>query len=170
MTTNEMTDTAEAVPPTFADLFPIPDEARRLERLLGTWKVSGALTAEGTVMPMSGQWQFSPAAAGWGVASELRAEVEGMGVYEEHDLVGFDAESGLFHVYSLTNSGAVHDHVARWPTADRLEFEYTGLQGGRPYREVGTVEFLADGGLRMASEDFVDGEMASSMEARLDRR
>jgi hypothetical protein len=170
MTMNETQGSAQAEAPTFANLFPIPDEARRLERFLGTWNVSGALTAEGTVMPMSGQWQFSPAAAGWGVASELRAEVEGMGVYEEYDLVGFDAETGLFHVYSLTNSGAVHDHVARWSTADRFEFEYTGLQGGQPYREVGTVEILADGGIRVTSEDFVNGEIATSMEARLDRR
>ena len=69
----------------------------------------------------------------------------------------------------MTNSSAVHDHVARWQSADRLEFEFTGLQGGKPYREDGVVEFKSDGTLRATSEDYVDGELVTSMAVDLQR-
>ena len=150
-------------------VFPIPEEARRLARLLGTWAFTGSLTAEGNEMPMNGTWRFTPAAAGWGVASVLEAQIEGMGGYVEHDLLGFDAETGMFHLYSLTNSGAVHDHVARWTSDDHLEFEYTGTQEGKPYREVGYVRFTADGNLDVWSQDTVDGVIESVMAGSLRR-
>jgi hypothetical protein len=118
---------------------------------------------------MTGEWRMTPAAAGWGIAGTLHASIEGLGAYEEHDLVGYDVETDMFHIYSLTNSSAVHDHVARWRSADVLELEYTGLQGGKSYRETGTTEFMPDGSLRITSEDFVDGQRATSMSVMLTR-
>jgi hypothetical protein len=165
-----MTDTTSSpASPTFAELFPLPDEARHLDRFLGTWRVQGVLTVDGNDLPMTGAWRFTPAAAGWGIASELVAHVEGLGSYEEHDLVGFDIETGLYHIYSLTNSGAVHDHVARWRTDDAIDFEFTGLQGGKPYRETGTMTFRTDGAIHATSEDYIDGALASRMAVDLTR-
>jgi len=161
--------TSSQTQPTFAEFFPVPDEARRLDRFLGTWRVKGVLTVEGDDLPMTGEWRFTAAAAGWGVAGALAAHVEGLGSYEEHDLVGFDIETGLYHVYSLTNSAAVHDHVARWRAEGGLEFEFTGLQGGKPYREIGAVEFRSDGSMHLTSEDYVDGTLASRMAVDLIR-
>ena len=93
-----------------------------------------------------------------------------MGTYEEDDLVGFDVETEKFHIYSLTNSAAVHDHVASWTGPDVLEFDYHGLQGHKPYREVGRAEFLALDRLEIESTDYVEGELTSSMNATLSRR
>lgn len=163
-----MTNTQSAQP-TLADIYPMPPECQALERFTGVWTVEGTISAEGAAMPLTGTWSFTPAAAGWGVASKLRGHIDALGAYEEDDLLGFDAETGLFHIYSLTNSGAVHDHVARWVTSDRLAFDYTGLQGGKPYRETGSVEFTDPRTMRVESEDYVDGALSSRMLATLRR-
>jgi hypothetical protein len=155
---------------TLAELFPVPDEARKLARFIGAWSVDGTLTVEGNPLKMVGEWIFAPSAAGWGVRASLRAEIEGLGAYEEDDLVGYDIETDTFHIYSLTNSGAVHDHVASWTSENVLEFEFDGLQGGKPYREVGRMDLLAADRILATSTDYVDGQEASSMEVTLTRR
>jgi hypothetical protein len=167
--TVEMTG-SEAEAQTLAELFPVPDQARQLARFIGAWAVEGTLTVEGNPLKMVGEWIFAPSAAGWGVRASLRAEIEALGAYEEDDLVGYDVETRTFHIYSLTNSGAVHDHVASWASENVLDFEYNGLQGGKPYREVGRVELLAADRMLAESTDFVDGQEASSMEVTLTRR
>lgn len=63
----------------------------------------------------------------------------------------------------------MHDHLAKWATPDRLEFEYTGLQGGKPYRETGSAEFAGQHTLRIESEDYVDGALSSRMLVTLRR-
>lgn len=156
--------------PTLGEMFPIPDGAKALERFLGEWEVNGSLTMEGTTLPMAGRWLFEPAAAGFGVRCTLTAEIEGLGAYAESDLVGFDAETGAVHIFSLTNSGAVHDHAGRWVGDDRIEFEFNGTQGGKPFREVGTMDIVAPTRLHLVSTDYVDGAVTAVMEATLTRR
>jgi hypothetical protein len=51
-----------------------------------------------------------------------------------------------------------------------MDFEYDGLQGGKPYWETGSVRFLAADQMRAASSDYVGGELASSMDVMLQRR
>ena len=167
-TTELRSDAAEA--PTLAELFPVPEQAQQLARFLGVWAVDGSLTVEGNPLTMTGEWSFTPAAAGWGVKASLHAEIEALGAYEEDDLVGFDVETGTFHIYSLTNSAAVHDHVASWTSENILSFDYEGLQGGKAYREVGRMEFLSEHRMQAESTDYVDGEVASAMHVTLTRR
>jgi hypothetical protein len=156
--------------PRLADLFPVPAQARTLERFIGTWSISGTLEVAGSRLGMTGEWRFAPAAAAWGVKATLSAAIEGMGAYEEDDLFGFDVETGTFHIYSLTNSGAVHDHPARWSSADVMEFSYDGLQGGKSYRETGRTEFLGADRIRVESTDYVDGALSTAMIVVLERR
>jgi hypothetical protein len=159
----------EAGIPTLAEMFPIPGEVRALERFLGTWKATGSLAMEGANLPMSGEWRFAHAAGGWGLVAELNAEIEGMGAYHEHDLVGFDVETGRLHIYSLTNTGAVHDHPAGWVNEDVMELEYEGTQGGKPYREVARVTFVSADRMQVESTDYIDGEQSSQMQLTLER-
>ena len=65
---------------------------------------------------------------------------------------------------------AVHDHIASWASENVLDFEYDGLQGGKPYREVGRVKLLAADRMLTESTDFVDGQEVSSMQVTLIRR
>lgn len=150
-----------------AEMFPGPEGAKRLERFLGEWVVEGSLTMEGNAAPVAGHWSFVPAAAGWGLRSKFEGMIEGMGRADEDDLVGFDAETGLVHIYSLTNTGNVHDHVGDWTGADTMEFVCETTQGGAPYREVITCDFTSPTSVTFHSTEHIGGELASTFEANL---
>jgi hypothetical protein len=156
--------------PTLAEMFPKPEETSRFARFAGEWALEGTLTLEGTPLPMTGSWTFTIVAGGWGVRGVMRSQVEGLGTYEEDDLVGFDQETGQFHVYSITNSAAVHDHVGGWTDPHTFEIAYEGRQGGKPYREMARVKFSNDATLEMESTDYVDGQLASVLAVTLRKR
>lgn len=149
------------------EMFPIPEGAKRLGRFLGDWTAQGSLAMEGNSLPVRGSWRFVPAAAGWGIRSKFEADIKGMGHMDEDDLAGFDAETGLSHIYSLTNTGNVHDHVGRWTGADSVEFVCETTQGGKPYREVIVCTFHGDRELVVSSTEYVGGEQISAFEATL---
>jgi hypothetical protein len=156
--------------PTLAEMFPLPDGAKTLERFIGDWTFDGTLTIEGNALPMTGEWSFTGVAGGWGVRGAMTSEVEGLGSYEEDDLVGFDQETGKVHIYSVTNSAAVHDHVGEWSDENTLQAEYDGLQGGKPYHEAIRVRFTASDVIEMESQDYVEGELASAIVVTLRKR
>ncbi len=156
--------------PTLAEMFPLPDEAKSLGRFIGEWSIEGTLTIEGNPLPMTGEWTFTPVAGGWGLLAVMRSQVEGLGAYEEGDLIGFDKETGKFHIYSITNSAAVHDHVGGWTDENTFEIAYEGLQDGKAYRETAVMRVLPDGTLRLESTDYVEGDLASIIAVTLRKR
>lgn len=156
--------------PTLAELYPIPDGAIELRRFLGTWSMNGTLAVEGSPLAMFGTVEVTSAAAGWGVEVLLDAEIAQLGGYHEINIFGFNAETGMVHIYSITNTGAVHDHPATWVTPDTLEFEYRGTQDGKPYVESGRAEFLSPDRLHLTSAERVDGAMQSEMDVIMERQ
>ena len=150
-------------------MFPTPEQTRLFDRLVGNWHVQGSLTMGGVALPLAGRWEFRAAAGGWGVSASLRAAIEGMGAYEEDDLAGFDVETGQFHIYSLTNTSAVHDHLAVWRSPDLLELTFDGTQGGAQYREESSMRFVSDNEAQLVSTDYVGGLVSTVMEATLRR-
>ncbi len=163
MTTQEQTDAV-------AEMFAVPEGAKRLEWFVGEWTLGGTLELEGNTFAISGDWSMTPAAGGWGVRSQLRGEIEGLGPMLEDDLLGFDPETALIHLYSLTNTGNVHDHVGQWREDGGFDLVYEGTQQGQPYRE--EIELRREGERRFTvrSVEHVGGALASMMQAELTRR
>ena len=153
--------------PSLNELFPLPDGARRLQVFVGDWKVEGTLTFEGKPLKVKGTWKISSAAAGWGVLNVGRMELEGMGKYEEVDILGFNPGEKLVHLFSLTNTAAVHDHKGRWSDDTTLNFVYEGSQEGKKYREEITVKFHSPKEWSINELDSLDGQIISTMEITL---
>lgn len=163
MTTQEQTDAV-------AEMFPVPEGAQRLEAFVGEWTLSGTLEMQGNTFAIAGDWSMTPAAGGWGIRSELRGRIEGLGAMLEDDLLGFDQESGQVHLYSLTNTGNVHDHTGQWRDDGGIDLVYEGTQQGQPYHE--TIELRSDpaGRLTVHSVERIGGAVASVMAATLTRK
>lgn len=159
----------EQTMPTITELFPIPQEAKKLESFLGNWTIEGNMTVEGSPLKASGIWHFAKAAAGWGIKGSMKMEIEGLGSYEEDDLVGFDRETGRFHLYTLTNSAAVHDHLGSWTDEDTLKLEYDGLQDGKKFREEITVRIKNPSEFEIHEVDKVEGQVNMTMDVTLRR-
>jgi hypothetical protein len=119
-----------------------PDEAARLAAFLGEWSVSGSLTAGDSPASVSGTWRFDQAADGWGVRGQMHTDIEGMGAFEEEELIGFDAEAKQVHMFSM-NRYAVRDHVGGWVSDDTLLTRYSGRSDGTEVTEEISGEFVA---------------------------
>jgi hypothetical protein len=114
--------------PTLPDIFPLPDEAKRLNVFLGTWRVEGNLNFTGKPLELKGYARFSSTAARWAVLATAKLEIEGLGTCEEADLLAFDRNEKLYHFFAVTNTAAAYDHKGKWLYEDTISFIYEGLQ------------------------------------------
>jgi hypothetical protein len=117
----------------------LPQEAERLAIFIGAWSVEGTLRTGDGDAPVSGSWTFDQATDGWGVRGVMETEIEGMGAFEEAELIGFDAATGQVHLFSM-NRFAIRDHVGSWTTADQLTVEYEDDDGDHVVTEVITID------------------------------
>ncbi len=117
-----------------ADGFPKP--LSDLECLVGTWKGTGSFSAGKDKAALAATWSCQRTSARYGVLCTLRVTgVPGLAVYEETDLFGFEPNTNLYHWYSVTNAGETHDHVAKVPAGNDVEFVFDGTQEGKPFRK-----------------------------------
>jgi hypothetical protein len=121
--------------PKLEDVFPVPEEAKRLRVFLGGWKVPGTLTFMDKLFKVEGSAEFSLAAAGWGLLTRLELKVEDLGLYEEVDILGFDRNEKTYHFFAPTNTSAAYDHKGKWLSDNKLSFTYEGLRDGKKYKE-----------------------------------
>ena len=153
--------------PTLSELFPLPKEVKKLKSFLGEWIVEGRLTFESDTFKVEGLWKFDQAAKGWGVLAILKMNIEGLGEYEEVDLVGFDPGSGLFHIFSVTNTAATHDHKGNWLDDKTLKVTYEGLQEGKKQKEEITIKFDHPNEWSIHEIDTINGKITSTMDVKL---
>lgn len=144
-------------------IFPLPVEAKRLEFLIGQWNIEGYLVFGGKRLRAKGVWMLSWAASKWGVLNVGEMEIEDMGVYEEVDIIGFDTGQRLYHLFSVTNTAATHDHKGRWLDEETLSFTYEGLEEKKPYREEIEIKIISPNELAITEIDVLAGETVSKM-------
>lgn len=124
-----------------------PKEVQVIHRMVGTWTAKNAqLTMGGKTRKTDVTMVCASTAGGHGVLCNSKLIVEGLGVIEETDLFGYDAESDRYHWYAVTTRGEAHDHVAMPPTAKNpsLVFAHSGFQTALPMQEVLRLTFNAD--------------------------
>lgn len=155
------------VNPTLGDIFPLPSEASKLKVFLGDWKVEGTLTFEGKPFKVRGFWRATSAASGWGVLNVGKMEIEGLGAYEEFDILGFDPGEKIFHLFSVTNTAAAHDHKGKWSGEDSISFVFEGLQEGKVYKEEIEAKFRSPMEFTLYEKDTLDGQVISTMDITL---
>jgi hypothetical protein len=144
---------------------PPPKEVQGMSCLVGNWKGTGSMTmgaqkVEGIKMT----WDCKKTSGDWGVSCHATmVGMPGLDKYEESDLFGYDAGTGKYHWYSVTNAGEVHDHVSTPSKPPVLEFVHNGLQEGKPYKEVVQITFKGknDSITDLHVETFVDGKLES---------
>ncbi len=130
--------------PVEENLADLPEPTKKLHRFIGVWNVSGTFHRDGQSHHIDGIFDITPAAGGFGLLGRMTAQVEGLGSYEEWDLLGYDPGTDEYHIFSITNAGATHDHQGEFVTEDRAEFTYKGLQEHMRFREEGVIEFKGE--------------------------
>ena len=152
--------------PKLSEVFPLPEEAKRLKVFIGDWNAEGTLTFMGNSYKVKGYVRFSSAAAGWGVLAIGKMEIENLGSYEEVDILGFDRAEKKFHFFSVTNTAAAFDHIGSWLDDNSIGFHYEGIQNGKSYREELLAKFSSRE-LYVLEKDYLGEQLISSMDILL---
>lgn len=135
-----------------------PKEREALKKLVGNWRVDIKFTMpDGKVFAGKGTYQVKTVCTGRGIYMMLKANISGLGEYEEHDLVGY-SEEGKVHVFSLTSTGAVHDHIGNWKGDKTIEVVWKGLAEGKETVEVDTVALISPNEIHIKEVDTVEGK------------
>jgi len=134
-------------------------EIELLGRLVGDWTVYlNAKMPDGTALQGKGTVRASELSMDRGIRTELRLDAPGMGVYHEDDLWGFDQWEKKIHLYSITSTGAVHDHSGTWKDENTLELHWEGLYEGKPATEDVVFTWVADNEIRVHEVDTSEGQ------------
>jgi hypothetical protein len=148
---------------------PLPKPVADMECLVGTWKGAGSFVAGKDNSKINATWSCKRTSSKFGVSCAFQVTgVPGVPVYDEADLMGYEPNTNTYHWYSVTNAGETHDHVAKVPTGNKLEFTFDGIQEGKPYKEVIVLEFSSDSkSITGKSETFIAGASTSVMQLSL---
>ena len=130
-----------------------------LSRLVGDWTVDlAAKMPDGTSLRGKGTVRATELSLDRGIRTEIRLDAEGMGAYHEDDLWGFDQWEKKIHFYSITSTGAVHDHSGTWKDDKTLELHWEGLYEGKPATEDVTMKWVSDSEIRVHEVDTSEGQ------------
>jgi len=151
----------------FSSIFPLSLEAKKLGIFVGEWNIEGYFVYQGKSLKVKGVWMLSWAAAKWGVLNVGEMEIEGLGVYEEVDILGFDADEKMYHLFSVTNTAATHDHKGNWLDDENMRLTYRGLQERKIYKETIDIKSVSSTELAIIETDELDGQTVSTMDITL---
>jgi hypothetical protein len=143
-----------------------PKEVADMECLVGNWEGNARMTLGGQSADLKVSLSCKRTPGKWGVLCTTRMlGIPGLASYEETDLFGFDPGSRKYHWFSVTNGGETHDHVADLPTGDTVNWVYTGMQEGKPFREEVRMVFSKGGNaMTLRGETFLAGKSTSVIE------
>jgi len=134
-------------------------EIEMLKSLVGDWSVDvTAKMPDGTSLQGKGTVRACELSLDRGIRTEMELDVPGMGAYHEDDLWGFDQWVKKMHMYSITSSGAVHDHSGTWEDDKTLHFRWEGIYEGKPATEDVVLTWAEDGEVRVHEVDTSEGQ------------
>ena len=168
MKTLKLLATLAVLAPLSAAADALPKPIADMECLVGTWKATGTVTMGKDKAKVDATWSCARTSAENGVLCKLRLTgIPGLAAYEETDLFGYEPGTSTYHWFSVTNAGETHDHVAKAPASNKIQFVHTGTQEGKPFREVIDMDFAKDAkAMTLRAETFVAGTSTSVFEIK----
>jgi hypothetical protein len=99
----------------------------------------------------------------------MDTDIEGMGTFEESELIGFDTVGGQVHMFSA-NKYAIRDHLGDWTRDDQLTVRYRGIDGDSAVTEEITVDFEGPDRIVARVIEHADGAVVMTTDLTLARQ
>src|SRR5690349_436805 len=112
----------------------------KLAQLVGRWEGTGNFTLNGKPFTYKVTYTCERAQVGPAITCALVAAGKDLH-YEEAHLYGFDKATATYHLFSVNDWGESYDHASKWADADKVAFQFDGVQDGKPVREVYDIAF-----------------------------
>jgi len=108
------------------------EEFKRLE---GKWEGPATFTGEGKTHQFTYYADFRRTADGSGLYMDEWFNAPGLGVMKGSNLIGYNANDGKIHWFTVDNFGTTHDHLGTWKSAGHFFMQAREVQGGKKFVE-----------------------------------
>lgn len=83
------------------------------------------------------------------------------------DILGYDSGEDMFHIFSVTNTAATHDHKGKWLDDNRIIFVFEGVQEGKVYKEEIEIKILNSNEFIIHETDTLENNVVSKMDVTI---
>mgnify|MGYP000920866225 FL=1 len=133
-----------------------------INRLTGEWRASMKFSMDdGSIAQGRGTAIGRSIALGRGVQFVLKGDLEGIGTYEEYNMVAYDPEEDTVSQFAVTSMGVVHAHTGRFSGGDSLILKWSGSIRGAPAEEEITVKLISEDEFAIRQVDRIDGKVTT---------
>jgi hypothetical protein len=142
-----------------------PPAQQNLIQFAGNWKLDNAKLMIGD-KTLTGIYTFScfRVCENTGILAHEKFITKDSGTMSGENLIGYDLNTGLVHLYSIDNNGTTHDHYGYWINKNHLFVQYQGVVEGKMYVEQINMTFRNPDKLDLKLVGMLNGEIYSSAE------
>lgn len=112
-----------------------PKALTDLLRFEGKWEGPATFTMEGKTHQFTYYADFRRTADGSGLYMDEWFDAPGLGAMKGANLIGYNANDGKIHWFSVDNFGTTHDHLGVWKAPDHFFMQARETQGGKKFVE-----------------------------------
>ena len=142
-----------------------PEAQQNLSQFTGKWKLDNAELKMGE-KTLTGIYTFdcSQVCENTGILAHEKFETKESGNMIGENLMGYDPNTGLIHLYSIDNRGTTHDHYGYWIDNKHLFVQYQGIVEGKMYVEQINLIFKGSDKMYLKLTGMLNGEVFASAE------
>jgi len=113
-----------------------PQALSDLMRFEGHWEGQATLILEGKTYRFLYHADFKKTSGGSGLLMEEWFSLEEIGKLMGTNLIGYNANDGKIHWFSVDNFGTTHDHIGTWKSREHFYMETTETMQNKKYVEM----------------------------------
>ena len=140
----------------------MPEAQKNLQQFIGLWKLDNAKFTMGEET-LTGVYTFDCFAVNdnTGILAHEKFATKEMGTMKGENLLGYDPNTELVHLYSIDNTGTAHDHYGYWIDPHHLFVQYQGVQDGKMYCEQIDMKFISSDKMELNLTGMLNGKVLS---------
>ncbi len=148
----------------------MPAALTSLLQLEGNWEGPATLNMAGKTFQLSYHANFRKTADGNGMTMDEGFSDPELGTLMGANLIGYNANDGKIHWFSVDNFGTTHDHLGVWKTPEHFYMQTSELQQKKRYMEKINVILKDKDHLDLSIMATLDGKPTESVTASFTRK
>lgn len=148
----------------------MPQALKNTMRFEGSWQGEATYTTEGKTYNFPYYFDFKKAADGKGLYADEWFDSPELGHLQAADLLGYNANDGKIHIFTVDNFGTTHDHLCTWKGADHFYMEANETIEHKRYVEKIDVIFQGNDAFTLSLIASLDGKETERLSATFARK
>lgn len=148
----------------------MPQQLTDILRLEGSWEGKAALTLEGKSYSFVYRAKFNKTAGGNGLYMDEWFDAPDLGKLMGANLIGFNANDGNVHWFSVDNFGTTHDHLGTWKDGQHFYMEANEMMDNKKFIEKIDMVFRSADTMDLVLVASIDGNEFEKLNIQFKRQ